>query len=229
MSLPSDDIGISPARTGTAAGLQTDDNLFDFFHAHVGRAVEDHGKPVSDEGAWYLTSLLVERAHPDVAAPEEAVDTLVELQLHAARGSRSQAIRAYRSLGDRALVTSGFFRQSLTRKLVSRQYYLDMGAAAYDTLAGLLRAAGFGGPVVGEGSSRGLDDIYDELAHAFEACSEVLSEVRDAVRSDDGGQITDGDIVELYEEWLATGSPRIAARLARLGVVPVSGGDGKVS
>lgn len=222
MSVASD----SPA---PAAGLWTDDNLFDFFHAHVGRAVEDHGKPVSEEGAWYLTSLLVERAHPDSGTPEEAADTLVDLQLQAAQGSRSQAIRAYRSMGDRALVTSGFFRQSLSRKLVSRQYYLDMGAAAYDTLAGLLRAAGFGGAVVGEGAGRGLDDIYDELAHAFEACSEVLSEVRDAVRGDDAGQLSDGDIVELYEEWLATGSPRIAARLARLGVVPGPSGDGRAT
>lgn len=213
--------------------LQTDDNLFDFFHPHVDRAVEEHGKPVGEEGVYYLTSLLVERAHPQADAPEEAVDTLVELQIQATRGDRPQAIRAYRSLGDRALVTSGFFRQSLGRKLVSRQYYIDMGAAAYDALAGLLRAAGFGSRALGDdgghrGGHKGLDDIYSELSEAFEACSEVLGEVREAVRGEGEGQLSDGDIVALYEEWLATGNPRVAARLARLGVVPAAGGDGRV-
>ncbi|MCK6504867.1 hypothetical protein L6R53_15945 [Myxococcota bacterium] len=211
-------------------GLQTDDNLFDFFHPHVDRVVEEHGRPVGEEGVFYLTSLLVERAHPDAQAPEEAAATLVELRIQAAQGDRPKAIRAYRSLGDRALVTAGFFRQSLSGRLVSRQYYVDMGAAAYDALAGLLRAAGFGGRRVGEGGSagegghKGLDDIYQELAEAFEACSEVLAEVHDAVRGEDEGRLSDGDIVALYEQWRATGNPRLAARLARLGVVPARGG-----
>lgn len=208
-----------------APGLQTDDNLFDFFHPHVDRVVEEHGRPVGPEGVFYLTSLLVERAHPDAQAPEEAAETLVELRIQAARGDRPQAIRAYRSLGDRALLTAGFFRQSLSGRLVSRQYYVDMGAAAYDALAGLLRAAGFGGRVVGDGGHKGLDDIYQELAQAFEACSEVLDEVRDAVRGEDEGRLPDEEVLALYEQWRATGSPRLAARLARLGVVPGGGGD----
>ena len=225
--------GGAPAAKQHPRDLDRGSNLFDFFHAHVDQALQEQGKPVSEEGAWYLTSLLVERAHPDSSAPEEAVDTLAELRIRAATGDRSGAIRAYRSLGDRALVVSGFFRESLSRKLVSRQYYLDMGASAYDALAGLLRAAGFGGAsVVGDaGPARGLDDIYHELAHAFGACAEVLGQVREAVRHDLEGEeeaLSDGDILSMYEEWLAPGSPRIAARLARLGVAPVRASDGRV-
>ncbi len=209
-------------------GLDTDANLFDFFHAAVDRAVEGHARPVSEQGVWYLTGLLVDEAHRKESVEDEA-ETLAELRIRASQGDRATAIRAYRSLGDRALFVSGFFRQSLSRKLVSRQYYLDMGAAAYDTLAGLLRAAGFGrGQVVGEGATRGLDSVYEELAQAYDSCSEVLAEVRDSVRESDGGELSDVDIVSLYEEWLATGSPRLAARLASLGVVPVRGGDGRV-
>lgn len=202
-------------------GLQTDANLFDFFLGHVTEAVEDHAVPVGEDSVWYLTSLLVERAHP-TREPRQEPATLAELHLQAREGDRSTAIRAYRALGDRALVTAGFFHRSLSRKLVSRQYYLDMGAAAYDTLAGLLRAAGFGrAQVVGEGAGRGLDAVYDELAQAFEACTEVLDEVREAVRDEVGRAASDADIVALYEEWLRSGSPRLAARLQALGVVPV--------
>jgi len=216
------------AETSAQPGIQMDDNLFDFFYAHVGRAVEEHGKPVSEEGAWYLTCLLVDRAHPAKDADENKGETLVDLRLQATKGDRSQAIQAYRRLGDRALLTSGFFRQSLARRLVSRSYYIAMGAAAYDTLAGLLRVAGFGRSGTDRGAARGLDDIYDELAASFEACSEVLYEVSDAVREEDGGSLSDADIVALYEEWLATGSSRVWARLARLGVVPVRAADSKV-
>ncbi len=217
----------SPA--STVAGLDVDANLFDFFHEHVGRAVGDHSAAVSREGVWYLTSLLVDRAHRR-DAEDDATGTLVELRVRAAEGDRATAIRAYRSLGDRALMTAGFFRQSIARKLVSRQYYVDMGAAAYDTLAGMLRAAGFGrGEVVGDSGGRGLDAVYDELAQHFADCSEVLAEVHDAVRDSGEAGLSDADIVALYEEWLSTGSPRVAARLAALGVVPVRGGDGRVS
>ncbi|MCB9780839.1 MAG: hypothetical protein H6742_19885 [Alphaproteobacteria bacterium] len=196
------------------------DNLFDFFLDHVEQAVVGNAAPVSEESVWYLTSLLVDRSRPDES---EQPDTLVELHLQARTGDRSTAIRAYRHLGDRALYVSGFFRQSLARKLVSRKYYLDMGAAAYDSLAGLLRAAGFGGAALvgdGGGGSKGLDGIYDELAHAFESCSEVLGEVCETVREQARGELSDADILALYEEWQATGSPRIANKLARLGLVP---------
>ncbi|RME27088.1 MAG: hypothetical protein D6798_05390 [Deltaproteobacteria bacterium] len=208
--------------------LDVDANLFDFFHEHVGRAVEDSGVPVSREGVWYLTGLLVDRAHR--TEEEDAAGTLVELRVQASEGDRTTAISAYRRLGDRALMTAGFFRQSIARKLVSRQYYIDMGAAAYDALAGMLRAAGFGRrEVIGDSGGRGLDVVYDELAQRFEDCSEVLAEVHHAVRERHETALSDSDILALYEEWLATGSPRVAARLTSLGVVPVRGGDGRVS
>ena len=52
------------------------ENLFDFFHASVDAAANRVGSPVSEEGLYYLSHLLVERGR----APEKgAPDTLVEL------------------------------------------------------------------------------------------------------------------------------------------------------
>ena len=50
-----------------SAHLVTSPNLFDFFHAEVGRAVEERGTVVSREGVWYLTNLLVEKGHVEAA------------------------------------------------------------------------------------------------------------------------------------------------------------------
>ena len=108
--------------------LDRQDNLFDFFHSHLGAAAKDQRTPVSQEGVFYLARVLVERG---VEPPRgDRADTLAELHIQAAQGSRIEAIRSYRQLGDQALVTAGFFRDSLNGRAVGLDYYVEMGAAA---------------------------------------------------------------------------------------------------
>jgi len=186
----------------------TAENLFDFFHEHVDAAATASSTEVSNDGVYYLSNLLVERGRmPEQAHPE----TLVELAMQASDLGGVRAANTWRQLGDQALYISGFFRSSLSRRIVSVDYYLSMGATAYGRLAGLLRAPG----VVG-----GLEAVYGELALQFEVCSEVLQDVRDAVRAH-----SHSDILRLYEEWVTTGSPRAAERLRDLGVVPMRPGE----
>jgi hypothetical protein len=193
--------------------LSRAENLFDFFHAHVDAAVQDQRTSVSEEGVFYLTNLLVQKGHTD---GEDAAETLVELRLRAQTSDRACAIESYRELGDRALYLSGFFRQSLHRRLMSMEYYLHMGAAAYDALSRMLD---FGRP---QGGHKDLSGIYLELAERFEVCSDVLSEVKQDVRAEQASP-NDRDVLRLYELWLATGSPSVARRLRTLGVSPTRG------
>jgi len=187
--------------------LCTAENLFDFFHEQVDAAVSSGGQVVSEDGVYYLSNLLVERGRVnDEAVPE----TLVELRMRAQEQGGLRAVPTLRELGDKALYESGFFRPSIQRRAVSVDYYLSMGAAAYDQLSGLLRIPGAG---------CGLDTIYAELAGRFEVCSEVLQNVRDALRAH-----THSDILRLYEEWVTTGSHRAADRLQELGVIPMRPG-----
>ena len=188
--------------------------LFDFFHAHVDAAVQDQRTSVSEEGVFYLTNLLVQKGHTD---GEDAAETLVELRLRAQTSDRACAIESYRELGDRALYLSGFFRQSLHRGLMSMEYYLHMGAAAYDRLSRMLDF----GPSLQKGH-KDLSGIYLELAERFEVCSDVLSEVKQDVRAEQASP-NDRDVLRLYEIWLATGSPSVARRLRALGVSPTRG------
>jgi hypothetical protein len=194
--------------------LSRAENLFDFFHAHVDAAVQDQRASVSEEGVFYLTNLLVQKGHTD---GEDAAETLVELRLRAQTSDRACAIESYRELGDRALYLSGFFRQSLHRGLMSMEYYLHMGAAAYDRLSRMLDF----GPSLQEGH-KDLSGIYLELAERFEVCSDVLSEVKQDVRAEQASP-NDRDVLRLYEIWLATGSPSVARRLRALGVSPTRG------
>lgn len=183
------------------------ENLFDFFHASVDAAANRAGSPVSEEGLYYLSHLLVERGR----APEKgAPDTLVELYAAAQQGGAAR-VSALRELADRALYVTGFFRGSLRRRTVSVTYYMDMGASAYHRLSQIAA-----GP---RGEARGLDGVWGELSEKFEAASDLLQDVREEVAV--SAEHRDADVLRLYEAWLATGSPGLYQRLRELGVVPM--------
>jgi hypothetical protein len=199
--------------------LTTNENLFDFFHERVDSAALQHGSPVSEEGVFYLSNLLVERGRVnEVKGP----GTLVELHALARESDRVRAIQAYRELGDRALYISGFFPGSVERRTISLQYYMEMGASAYDRLASILSAPQ--GMLFGEGH-KALDEIFGELACSFDNCSRILRQVRSEIQAMATDEDNDQDVLALYEEWLATGSEVVADRLRALGVIPIGRSD----
>jgi predicted CopG family antitoxin len=186
-----------------AAFLVSETNLFDFFRERVETAVQHQRAPVSENAVYYLSNLLTEQARRAEEEVEDDPPTLVELQHRAVHAPHAEAVTLWRRLGDSSLVVSGFFRESLERRAISRDYYERMGSTAYRALERLMGGHSFG-------------EIFAELGDRYHACVEVLAEVRDETR-----ERTDSDILKLYEEWLATGSPRVAERLKALGVVPV--------
>jgi hypothetical protein len=187
-------------RTESRSALVAETNLFDYFHPKVEVAAERQRAPVSEGTVFYLSSLLVEQSH---AAAEG--ETLAELRQAAASAPLAEAVGLWRRLGDRSLVLLGWFRESLSRRRISPAYCAEMGTGAYGRLRRLFSLASAESP-----------DVYDELADRYDACAEVLREVRDDTRAEDPGAI-----VALYEEWLRTGSTRVAERLRALGVVPM--------
>ncbi len=192
--------------------LETEANLFDFFHGHVDEAARAH-PDVSQEGVYYLSNLLVERGRvEEVARP----DTLVELQLEALHASRPKALTVWRELGDMALYVAGFFRGSLEHRHIDPDYYELMGSAAYRRLSTLLEAPR--GALVGRGAAKGIDVIFGELSAHFDSCCDLLREVRAIIRA----RVAEGDdreLLALYEEWLDTGGDGAARQLRRLGLL----------
>ena len=118
--------------------------------------------------------------------------------LHAAGAEQRASLK---QVGDVSLFVSGFFSDSLRRKLVDVDYYVNIGGSAYGAL------------------SRQADDtlspVFAELADKFVAFVDVLSEVSE--RSACGSNT---DLLRLYERWLRTGSHRSGQLLVERGVFP---------
>ena len=105
-------------------------------------------------------------------------------------------------IGDISLYKAGFFQDSLNRKLVDVDYYIDMGGAAYRQ-------------VEGRAEEEVLRTIYHELGEKFSAFVDILSEV-----SEKTSQKTEKDILRTYEIWLKTRSERSAKILQDAGIFP---------
>lgn len=195
---------------GGPGALVAEENLFDYFRARVKTAVDHQRAPVSESAVFYLSGVLADQGHREEEA-EPAPTTLVELRERASCAPLGEAVPLWKRLGDQSLVAVGFFRENLSHRKVSASYYAEMGRSAYAVLARALKDP-----------NSAVHDIFGELAERYEACAEVIKEVRDESR-----ECNATDIVKLYEEYLMTGSPRIAERLRQLGVVPVRvGGAG---
>lgn len=153
----------------------------------------------------YLVELLDER----IRAPEPEIDTAPALAselLTAQQDCGTPRIRRMRSLGDRALFVSGFFGDSLARKLVDIDYYRQIGRTAYGDVASGLSS---------RGSGRNWSRLYGELSSRFGEFVDVLAEIGDQSRPD-----RSPDVLRLHERFLLTGSQRDRQRLIECGQQP---------
>ncbi|MFT5583453.1 MAG: hypothetical protein ACI9VR_001031 [Cognaticolwellia sp.] len=173
-------------------------NLQEFFFEAIAQAMAAQGIELSALSSHYLTCLLASRGE----RLPQTVDTLAELHLNAAQAPRREAIRLYRSLGDHALYTGGFFPESLQHKPVGLEYYRSMGGAAYGQVANL------------GGAKDPFSQMFEELARRFQDCVLLLSDVANAAKV-----ASTADLMALYEEWLKTRSRHAERRLAELGMI----------
>jgi hypothetical protein len=157
--------------------------------------------------AYYVVNLLAGfvSVNRSLASGMEVMKVDEPLALRLARALDSGGARQraqLRQVGDLSLFISGFFSDSLNRKLVDIDYYMSLGGYAYGSL------------------SRQEDDsfslVFAELARKFAAFVDVLNEVSE--RS--GTANPNADLLRLYEKWLRTGSQRSGQRLVERGIVP---------
>ena len=119
----------------------------------------------------------------------------------ALEGGRLRQRTALRQIGDRSLFLSGFFSDSLKRKLVDVDYYVSIGGFAY--------------PALRVTKPTQLSPVFAELADKFARFVDVLSEVSERTSC-----TSNTDLLRLYEKWLKTGSRRSGQLLAERGVFP---------
>jgi hypothetical protein len=148
--------------------------------------------------AFYVVQLLAGY----LQRPAEEDEAPLGFQL--ARALESGGIQqrtSLRQIGDLSLFISGFFSESLRRKLVDVDYYVSIGGFAYNTLS--------------RQETDTFSPVFAELAEKFTGFVDVLSEVSERTSC-----ASNLDLLRLYEKWLKTGSPRCGQLLVERGVVP---------
>lgn len=187
-------------------------SLPEYFRALIRDALEQQGSHRAPESVeFYLVNLLQQGLNTGRIYGRQTEgfreEPLALLYIRAVQAGTEARVDLLKRLGDVSLFISGFFPESLTRRLVDVAYYIQMGETAYGSLSQILDR---------RERRSALAEIFDELANHFMTYVDILSEVstRSAIQRD-------ADLLRLYESWMKTGSERAAKLLARQGILPI--------
>lgn len=157
----------------------------------------------------YLVSLL--EHYLDARNLFDQPDTLAETYLIATNSNPIEKVDLLKKLGDKSLYISGFFGDSLSRKLVDVDYYAGMGGAAYATLANCVR-------------EDGVAQVYRVFSKRFFDFVDVLTYI-----SQQSSVHTDEGLLRLYDRYMRTGSELAKEKLIELGVLTLSQDQAKLT
>jgi hypothetical protein len=178
----------------------------DFFGVLVDEALDSRRVETFSLVRDYLVQLLEGFVRTDdlyerTDGQRPPIRTLAEAMLMATQMETSQKHDLLKRLGDTSLYVSGFFGDSLQRKVVDIDYYVSMGGMAYATLAHETR-----------------DDLkaqmFGEVSSRFVEYVDVLTVVsqKSMIRSD-------RDVLRLYGRYLTTGSELAREQLIERGLL----------
>jgi len=177
------------------------ESAVEYFKELVDGALSHQGLATQELTAFYVVQLLASFLQRRVTADHDEATPLA-LRLGRALDSGGMQQRAcLKEIGDVSLFVSGFFSDSLTRKLVDVDYYVRIGGHAYNALSRV--------------ESDTFSPVYAELGEKFVGFVDVLTEVSERTSCS-----SNADLLRLYEKWLRTGSRRSGQLLVERGVVP---------
>ena len=191
--------------------LLHDETPMEFFKEQLERAMEHQRVSTSAFTEYYLVNLLTAAVKDGLPPPEPGFDEtpLALVYVRAVQASQFERARLLRALGDWALFVSGFFADSVQRKLVDLDYYHSMGGNAYARLSRESKPHVLG------------PDVFGELSQRFTQFADLLCEISENTRLS-----SNQSVLRLYERWAQTGSPRAAALLAERGITPHRASEG---
>ena len=173
----------------------------EYFKELVDGALARQGVAAQELTAFYVVQLLASFMQRPVTDAEDDEAPLAFRLAQALETGGSRQRTSLKQIGDLSLFVSGFFSDSLNRKLVDVDYYVSIGGTAYTALSRY--------------ETDTFSPVFAELAENFVRFVDVLSEV-----SERASCCSNADLLRLYERWLKTGSPRSAQLLTERGVVP---------
>jgi hypothetical protein len=169
----------------TDSGLRRE-SAIEYFKELVDAALAHQGLTANELTAYYVVQLLAGFLQRP-ADQDEGPLFLRLAQALEAGGMRQRT--GLKQIGDLSLFVSGFFSDSLNRKLVDVDYYVSIGGYAYNALSRF--------------DADTFSPVFAELAEKFVGFVDVLSEV-----SERSSCASNTDLLRLYAKWLKTGSRR---------------------
>jgi len=177
------------------------ESAIEYFKQLVDDAIAHQGLAAKELTAFYVVHLLASfLQRPAGEASEDEAPLAVRLG-RALEGGGFEQRANLKQIGDQSLFVSGFFSDSLNRKLVDVDYYARIGGYAYQALSRF--------------ETDTFSPVFAELGDKFGGFVDVLSEVSERTACS-----SNGDLLRLYEKWLKTGSRRAGQLLVERGVVP---------
>jgi hypothetical protein len=171
----------------------------EYFKQLVDEALAHQRIAAQELTAFYVVQLLA--GYLQQREGDDSTEPLALKLARALEGGGIQQRTTLRQIGDTSLFVSGFFSDSLRRKLVDVDYYVSIGGYAYNALS--------------RQETDALSPVFAELATKFVDFVDVLSEV-----SERSACSSNSDLLRLYEKWLKTGSAHSGQLLIERGVVP---------
>ena len=197
------------ARNLTLSGPELTASPRDFFQQAVNEALAHLKVSALPQVNAYLVHLLehhmlTENLFDQVNSNgKRSRDTLAEIYLKSTNAEPRVRMEMLKKVGDTALYVSGFFGDSLQRKVVDVDYYAGMGGTAYATLADCVREA----PAA---------EMYNDFAKRFIQFVDVLTYISSSSLAQ-----SEENILRLYENYAQTGSEYARARLMEKGLIAV--------
>ncbi|MBI5468429.1 MAG: hypothetical protein HY891_04775 [Deltaproteobacteria bacterium] len=174
------------------------------FKELVATAIRAQKVKTNELAEHYLSTLLASFVFSENLTAEPLAVTYIK----ALNAEKMIQLRLMKQLGDIALFTSGFFSDSLKRKILDVDYYILMGTASYGWLA-LMHGE--------EKRSDSFNTLFSELSGKFTAFVDVLTEVSEKSRL-----TSSKDVLRVYERWLRTKSKQAERLLRGLGIDPLT-------
>ena len=179
-----------------------------FFKEMVDKAIQSQHVQISDEAIFYLIDVMSSAIKSSHKQDNRALAERFNLALQ--DPSRTRRIKEFKTLGDSSLIIAGIWWQSLLRKIIGVDYYVEIGKRSYQK--------------AGEASPNNLSELFEELADNFNNLVNVLIE---ATRCISEAKMTDSDILHLYITWLETHNTFLEQKLRSFGIPPVDIGTTK--
>lgn len=171
----------------------------EYFKQLTLQAATSAGLSYTQDALDYIASLLNRSLK---SRPNEETQGLMAVSLMSAlEKTPIEQLRVSQQVGDISLTVAGVFSDSLNKKLLNIEYYVEMGTTGYQLAHQLSQ-------------THESETLFWELSNRFSIYLEILHRVAHKV-----GLINAKNILNIYEKWLQTQSPHFKKLLAANGII----------